>query len=83
MSDCPWIFAIDIRSIGGWLLSLSTTYLATAIAILLLTGTIGIGNKGNILTDEQTGWEKTFGKEIQWLITICRFIYAGNMILLL
>ena len=37
----------------GWLLSLFTTYLATAIAILLLTSTIGIVNKGIILTDEQ------------------------------
>ena len=42
---------MHIRLIGGWLLSLFTTYLATAIATLLLTGTVGIVNNGNILTD--------------------------------
>ena len=43
----------DIHSIAGQLLSLFITYIATVTAILLLTGTIGIVNSGNILTDGQ------------------------------
>ena len=44
---------MDIHSIAGQLLSLFITYIATVTAILLLTGTIGIVNSGNILTDGQ------------------------------
>ena len=44
---------MDIHSIVGQLLSLSITYIATVTMILLLTGTIGIANNGNILTNRQ------------------------------
>ena len=42
---------MDIGSIGGWLLSLFTTHLTTAAALLLLTGTIGIVKNRNMLVD--------------------------------
>lgn len=44
-------YTMDIRSIVGWLLSQFATYFATVTATLLLTGTIGIGNNRNIVTD--------------------------------
>ena len=42
---------MDFTSIFRRFLLLLTTYLATLTSILLLTGTIGIVNNGNILTD--------------------------------
>ena len=42
---------MDFTSIFRRFLLLLTTYLATLTTILLLTGTIGIANNGNILTD--------------------------------
>ena len=53
-------------------LSLLTTYLATLTSTLLSSGTIGIVNNENILTDGSD--ERKY---------LERFIYAGNMILLL
>ena len=51
--DCPRTFAMDIVSVFRQLVSLfiTYTYLAIVPLILLLTGTIGIVNNGNILTD--------------------------------
>ena len=43
---------MDFTSIFRHFLLLLTTYLAAVTSILLLTGTIGIVNNGNILTDE-------------------------------
>ena len=42
---------MDIVSVFRQLVSFFITYIATVIVILLLTGTIGIVNNGNILTD--------------------------------
>ena len=61
-----------------------TTYLASITVILLLTDTSGIVSNRDILTDrrdERDTWRKTIINYNNK--NNCRFIYAGNMILLL
>lgn len=59
------------------------TYLVTVTVILLLTGTIGNVNNGNILTDRTTNRKYLEKNAMNYNNNNCRFIYAGYMILLL
>ena len=51
MLDCPQTFTMDIVTIFRQPALLFITYFTIVTVILLFTGTIGIINNGNILTD--------------------------------
>ena len=68
-------------SIFRCLQSLIITYLVTVTVILLLTGTIGKVNNGNILTDRTTNRKYLEKNTMNYNNNNWRFIYAGYMIL--